>query len=64
MTNALGMAIDNRHGKTTKAGGVIHSDQGVQFGSWVFTDRAKPPDPGPLMGSVGDCYDNSMIGSF
>lgn len=29
VTNALGMAIDSRLGKTTAAGTVIHSDQGV-----------------------------------
>jgi transposase InsO family protein len=64
VTNALGMAIDSRLGKTTTAGTVIHSDQGVQFGSWAFTDRAKASGLVPSMGSVGDCYDNSMIESF
>jgi putative transposase len=64
VTNALGMAIDARLGKTTTAGTVIHSDQGVQFGSWAFTDRAKDSGLVPSMGSVGDCYDNSMIESF
>ena len=64
VTNALGMAIDSRLGKTTSAGTVIHSDQGVQFPSWAFTDRAKASGLVPSMGSVGDCYDNSMIESF
>lgn len=64
VTNALGMAIDSRLGKTTMAGTVIHSDQGVQFASWAFTDRAKASGLVPSMGSVGDCYDNSMIESF
>lgn len=64
VTNALDMAIDSRLGKTTTAGTVIHSDQGVQFGSWAFTDRAKASGLVPSMGSVGDCYDNSMIESF
>jgi hypothetical protein len=47
-----------------REGTVIHSDQGVQFGSWAFTKRA--PDSGLLasMGSIGDCYDNSMIEAF
>jgi hypothetical protein len=38
--------------------------QGVQFGSWAFTDRAKASGLVPSMGSVGDRYDNSMIESF
>jgi transposase InsO family protein len=61
VTNALGMAIENRR---PEAGAVIHSDQGVQFGSWVFTKRAKESGLLPSMGSVGDCYDNAMIEAF
>lgn len=64
VTNALGMAIDSRLGKTTTAGTVIQPDQGVQFGSWAFTDRSKASGLVPSMGSAGDCYDNSMIESF
>jgi transposase InsO family protein len=64
VTNALGMAIDTRLGKTTTATTTIHSDQGVQFASWAFTDRAKASGLVPSMGSVGDCYDNAMIESF
>ncbi|MDR7170517.1 transposase InsO family protein [Nocardia kruczakiae] len=37
MTKALGMAIANR---SPQAGTIIHSDHGVQFTSWAFTDRA------------------------
>jgi transposase InsO family protein len=61
VTNALGMAIESRK---PPAGAVIHSDRGVQFGSWAFTDRAKASGLVPSMGSIGDCYDNSMIESF
>ena len=61
VTNALGMAIDSRR---PQPGTLIHSDQGVQFASWAFTDRAKASGMVPSMGSVGDCYDNSMIESF
>ena len=43
------------------AGTVIHSDHGVQFASWAFTERAKDSGLVPSMGSIGDCYDNSMI---
>ena len=64
VTNALGMAIDRRLCKTTEPGTIIHSDQGVQFGSWAFTKRAKDSGLLASMGSIGDCYDNSMIESF
>jgi putative transposase len=61
VTNALGMAIDQRrpHGDT-----VIHSDQGTQFTSWAFTRRAVDSGLLPSMGSVGDCFDNAMMESF
>ena len=32
--------------------------------SWAFTDRAKASGLVPSMGSVGDCFDNSMIEAF
>jgi putative transposase len=61
VTNALGMAIDRRIPPT---GAVVHSDQGVQFASWAFTQRARDSGLVPSMGSVGDCYDNAMIEAF
>lgn len=64
VTNALGMAIDSRLGQRGDAGTIIHSDQGVQFGSWAFTRRAKESGLLASMGSIGDCYDSSMIESF
>lgn len=64
VTNALGMAIDSRLNKSVEPGTIIHSDQGVQFGSWAFTKRAKDSGLLASMGSIGDCYDNSMIESF
>ena len=60
-TFALGMAIDTRR---PPAGAIIHSDHGVQFGSWAFTTRAQQSGLVPSMGSVGDCYDNAVIESF
>lgn len=60
-TNALGMAIEQRR---PPAGAVIHSDQGTQFTSWAFTERALASGLVPSMGSVGDCYDNAMMESF
>jgi putative transposase len=61
VTNALGMAIQTR---TPSAGAIIHSDQGVQFASWAFTQRARASGLMPSMGSVGDCYDNAMVEAF
>jgi transposase InsO family protein len=61
VTNALGMAIDSRR---PDGGTIIHSDQGVQYGSWAFTKRAKDFGLIPSMGSIGDCYDNAMMESF
>lgn len=60
-TNALAMAIEQR---TPPDGTVIHSDQGTQFTSWAFTERALRSGLVPSMGSVGDCFDNAMIESF
>ena len=62
VTNALGMAIDQR--RPADGATVIHSDQGTQFTSWTFTQRAVDSGLLPSMGTVGDCYDNAMIESF
>jgi transposase InsO family protein len=61
VTNALGMAIDQR--RPTKST-VIHSDQGTQFTSWAFTRRAIDSGLLPSMGSVGDCFDNALMEAF
>lgn len=61
VTSALDMAIRNR---TPDPGLIIHSDHGVQFTSWAFTERARSSGLVPSMGSVGDCYDNAVIESF
>jgi putative transposase len=55
------MAIRNR---SPQPGLVIHSDHGVQFTSWAFTQRARASGLVPSMGSIGDCYDNAVIESF
>jgi transposase InsO family protein len=62
VTNALGMALDQRQPATGAT--VIHSDQGTQFTSWAFTQRAIDSGLLPSMGSIGDCYDNAVIESF
>jgi transposase InsO family protein len=40
----------------------VHSDHGVQFTSWAFTDHAKRFGLVPSMGSIGD--DNGVVESF
>lgn len=62
VTNALGMAIEQR--RPSEGATVIHSDQGTQFTSWAFTQRAIDSGLLPSMGSVGDCFDHAMIESF
>ncbi len=61
VTSALGMAIGNRQ---PDPGTVIHSDQGTQFTSWAFTQRAHESGLVPSMGTVGDCFDNAIMESF
>ncbi len=61
VTSALGMAIGNRQ---PHPGTVIHSDQGTQFTSWAFTQRAHESRLVPSMGTVGDCFDNAMMEAF
>ena len=46
-TSALGMAIANRQ---PGSGTVIHSDQGTQFTSWAFTERARQSGLVPSIG--------------
>jgi transposase InsO family protein len=55
------MAIRNRE---PDPGLIIHSDHGVQFTSWIFTERARASGLVASMGSIGDCYDNAVIESF
>jgi transposase InsO family protein len=62
VTSALEMAIEQRDIRERET--VIHSDQGTQFTSWSFTQRAIDSGLLPSIGAVGDCYDNAMIESF
>lgn len=59
--DALEMAIWHRRPQT---GLVHHSDQGCQYTSLAFGRRCREAGIAPSMGSVGDCYDNSMAESF
>jgi transposase InsO family protein len=59
--NALGMATQRRdHGD----GLIIHSDRGVQFTSWAFSQRVRDAGIAPSMGAVGSAFDNAMMESF
>jgi len=58
--DALDMATSQRDAE----GVVHHSDQGTQYTSIAFGLRCRDASVLPSMGSVGDCYDNSMAESF
>jgi transposase InsO family protein len=61
VTNALGMATRRQD----PAGGlVIHSDRGVQFTSWAFSQKVREAGLAPSIGAIGCPYDNAVIESF
>jgi putative transposase len=62
VTDALGMAISRRTPEHYSA--ILHSDHGSQFTSWAFGRRLTEAGLIGSMGSIGDCYDNSMMESF
>lgn len=43
---------------------MVHSDHGSQYTSWAFGQRIRSAGLLGSMGSIGDCYDNSMVESF
>jgi putative transposase len=59
--NALGMAIQRRQHRD---GLVIHSDRGMQFTSWAFSQRVRDAQIAPSMGATGSCFDNAMMEAF
>jgi transposase InsO family protein len=59
--NALGMATRRRG---PQDGLVIHSDRGVQFTSWAFSQNVRDAGIAPSMGAVGTPADNAMMESF
>lgn len=61
VTNALGMAVRRR---TPHAEAIIHSDQGVQFASWVFSQKVRDARLAPSMGAIGAPFDNAMVEAF
>ena len=43
---------------------VAHSDHGSQYTSWAFGRRLRAAGLLGSMGSIGDCFDNSVVESF
>lgn len=60
--DALGMATLRRN--PAKDQTILHSDHGSQYTAWAFGQRLRAAGILPSMGTVGDCYDNSMMESF
>jgi putative transposase len=58
--DALNMALGQRR----PSGVIHHSDQGCQYTSLAFGLRCREMRVRPSMGSVGDCYDNTLCESF
>jgi putative transposase len=61
VANALGMALNRRAPREV---GIIHSDQGVQFASWVFSQKVTEAGLAPSVGAVGAPFDNAMVEAF
>ena len=61
IVDAIDMALFTRR---PPRGVIHHSDQGTQYTSIEFGRRCRQAGIRLSMGSVGDCYDNSMAESF
>jgi putative transposase len=59
--DALGMATQRRE---RRDGLIMHSDRGVQFTSWAYSQRLRETGVAPSMGAVGTAADNAMMESF
>jgi putative transposase len=61
VVDALQMAIWNRR---PQPGAIHHSDHGSTYTSWAFGQRLREAGLLGSMGSIGDCFDNSVAESF
>ena len=61
VVDALQMAIWNRK---PAPGAIHHSDHGSTYTSWAFGHRLREAGLLGSMGSIGDCFDNSVAESF
>jgi putative transposase len=62
VVDALQMAIWRRQPKDGQT--IAHSDHGAQYTSWAFGRRLRAAGLLGSMGSIGDCFDNSVAESF
>jgi putative transposase len=61
VVDALQMAIWNRR---PEPGAIHHSDHGSTYTSWAFGHRLREAGLLGSMGTIGDCFDNSVAESF
>jgi putative transposase len=61
VVDALQMAIWNRR---PQPGAIHHSDHGLTYISWAFGQRLREAGLLGSMGSIGDCFDNSVAESL
>jgi putative transposase len=62
VVDALQMAIWRRHPPSGQT--IAHSDHGSTYTSWAFGRRLRGAGLLGSMGTVGDCFDNSVAESF
>ena len=62
VVDALQMAAWRRQPAPNQT--VAHSDHGSQYTSWAFGRRLRAAGLLGSMGSIGDCFDNSVVESF
>jgi putative transposase len=62
VVDALEMATWRR--RPPKGQTIAHSDHGAQYTSWAFGRRLRAAGLLGSMGSIGDCFDNSVVESF
>jgi putative transposase len=62
VADAVQMAIWRRQPATDQT--IAHSDHGAQYTSWLFGSRLRSAGLLGSMGSVGDCFDNSVAEAF
>ena len=62
VVDALQMALWRRQPSAAQT--IAHSDHGSQYTSWAFGRRLRAAGLLGSMGSIGDCYDNSVVESF